>query len=187
MGACRFYASLMSCSGEGEARSFLNAVKEELPGATHHAYAFRLGTGDTLLARCDDDGEPAGTAGPPMLAVLEKADITNVIVVGTRYFGGVKLGIGGLVRAYRSCAEAGMGAAQICTRELKFKLTIRVPYDYMGGVIREVEAAAGEILHFNYGQDVFLEIEVPLRNMQALPGSIAAASRGEAEIGGLQQ
>jgi putative IMPACT (imprinted ancient) family translation regulator len=92
VGACRFYASLSFCRTE-EARSFLQKVREELTSATHHAYAFRLGVGDKLLARCDDDGEPAGTAGPPMLAVLEKADLTNVIVVGTRYFGGVKLGV----------------------------------------------------------------------------------------------
>ena len=186
VGACRFYASLTPCSEESEARSFLSAVKEELPGATHHAYAYRLGMGDNLLARYDDDGEPAGTAGPPMLGVLEKADITNVIVVGTRYFGGVKLGIGGLVRAYRSCAEAGVDAARICTREFKSRLAIRVSYDYLGGVIREVEAAEGEILRFNYGQEVFLEIEVPMRNVQGLPGRIAAASRGEAEISGMQ-
>ena len=102
VGACRFYASLSPCRSEEEVRSFLSRVKEELPGATHHAYAYRLGVGDALLARCDDDGEPAGTAGPPMLAALEKAELTNVIVVGTRYFGGVKLGIGGLIRAYRS-------------------------------------------------------------------------------------
>ncbi|HHT46469.1 MAG TPA: YigZ family protein [Firmicutes bacterium] len=186
VGACRFYASLTSCSKESEARSFLNSVKEELPDATHHAYAYRLGIGDNLLARCDDDGEPAGTAGPPMLGVLEKADITNVIVVGTRYFGGVKLGIGGLVRAYRSCAEAGVSAARICTRELKSRLTIRIPYDYLGGVIREVETAGGKIQHFNYGQDVLLDVEVPMRNALDLPGRVAAASRGEAEISSIQ-
>jgi uncharacterized YigZ family protein len=186
VGACRFYASLLSCSEESDARSFLSTVKEELPGATHHAYAYRLGMGDNLLARSDDDGEPAGTAGPPMQGVLEKADITNVIVVGTRYFGGVKLGIGGLVRAYRSCAEAGVDAARICTREFKSRLRIRVPYDYLGGAIREVETAGGEILRFNYGQEVLLEIEVPMRNVQDLPGRIAAASRGEAEISDMQ-
>ena len=120
-----------------------------------------------------------------MLGVLEKADITNVIVVGTRYFGGVKLGIGGLVRAYRSCAEAGVDAARICTRDFKSRLALRVS-TLPGGVIREVEAAEGEILRFNYGQEVFLEIEVPMRNVQGLPGRIAAASRGEAEISGMQ-
>ena len=108
VGACRFYASLSFCRSEEEAHLFLQKVKEDLPGATHYAYAYCLGVGDALRARCDDDGEPAGTAGPPMLAVLEKEALTNIIVVGIRYFGGVKLGLGGLVRAYRFCAEAGV-------------------------------------------------------------------------------
>jgi uncharacterized YigZ family protein len=182
VGACRFYASLSFCRSEEEARSFLNKVKEELTAATHHAYAYRLGVGDALLARCDDDGEPAGTAGPPMLAVLEKADITNVMVVGTRYFGGVKLGVGGLIRAYRSCAGAGVEAARICSRELKAKVLLQVPYDCLGAVVRGVEASAGETLGFHYGKDVSLEILLPLKEMDKLPGRIASASRGQAVI-----
>ncbi|HAA34201.1 MAG TPA: YigZ family protein [Firmicutes bacterium] len=182
VGACRFYASLSSCRSEEEARSFLSRVKEELPGATHHAYAYRLGIGDALLARCDDDGEPAGTAGPPMLAALEKAELTNVIVVGTRYFGGVKLGIGGLIRAYRSCAEAGVKAARICIRELKARVLLQVPYDYLGAVIREVEAGGGEVLTFNYSQDVALEILLPYGEMQRISERIAGVTRGQAVI-----
>ncbi|NMB41019.1 MAG: DUF1949 domain-containing protein [Firmicutes bacterium] len=182
VGACRFYASLSFCRSDKEARSFLHEVKEELTSATHHAYAYRLGLGDALIARCDDAGEPAGTAGPPMLAVLEKADITNVIVVGTRYFGGVKLGVGGLVRAYRSCAEAGVQAARIYTRKLKAKVLLQVPYDYLGAVVREVEASSGETLDFQYDNDVCLEILIPLSTMDKFPGRVASASRGEAKI-----
>lgn len=165
VGACRFYASLSFCRSEEEARLFLQKVKEELPGATHYAYAYRLGVGDALLVRCDDDGEPAGTAGPPMLAVLEKESLTNIIVVGTRYFGGVKLGLGGLVRAYRSCAEAGVKAARICTRELGAKVLLTLPYEYLGAVIREVEAGGGKALTFNYDQNVTLEVSLPLRQL----------------------
>ena len=168
-GACRFYASLSFCCSDKEARLFLHEVKEELTSATHHAYAYRLGLGDALIARCDDAGEPAGTAGPPMLAVLEKADITNVIVVGTRYFGGVKLGVGGRVRAYRSCAEAGVQAARIYTRKLKAKVLLQVPYDYLGAVVREVEASSGETLDFQYDNDVCLEILIPLSTMDKFP------------------
>lgn len=182
VGACRFYASLSFCRSEEEARSFLRKVKEELTGATHHAYAYRLGVGEALLARCDDDGEPAGTAGSPMLAVLEKEDLTNVIVVGTRYFGGVKLGLGRLVRAYRSCAEAGVKAACICTRELNAKALLQTPYDCLGAVIREVEACGGKTLAFNYGQYVSLEILLPLKQIETIIERIASASRGQAEI-----
>ena len=182
VGACRFYASLSFCRSDEEARSFLHRVKEELTAATHHAYAYRLGSGDALIARSDDAGEPAGTAGPPMLGVLEKEDITNVMVVGTRYFGGVKLGIGGLVRAYRSCAEAGVQAARICTRELKAKVLLQVPYDFLGAVVREVEAGNGETLGFQYDEDVYLEILMPLEKMDTFPGRLAAASKGQVVI-----
>ena len=182
VGACRFYASLDFCQTEEEARTFIRRVQEELVGATHHAYAYRLGLGDKLLARCDDAREPAGTAGPPMLAVLEKEGLTNVVLVGTRYFGGVKLGIGGLVRAYRSCAEAGVEAADICVRELMSRAVLQVPYDYLGAVVREIEAGAGEVMAFHYGQDVSLEFVLPLKEMEKLPGRIAAASRGQAVL-----
>lgn len=182
VGACRFYASLSFCETEEEARAFTRRVPEELPGATHHAHAYRLGVGDALLARCDDAREPAGTAGPPLLAVLEKEELTNVVVVGTRYFGGVKLGIGGLIRAYRACAEAGVAAATICVRELMVRALLQVPYDYLGAVVREIEASAGKVLNFHYGQDVSLEFEVPARKMEELPGRIAAAGRGQAML-----
>ena len=181
VGACRFYASLDFCQTEEEARVFIQRVQEELPGATHHAYAYRLGLGDRLLARCDDAREPAGTAGPPMLGVLEKKELTNIVLVGTRYFGGVKLGIGGLVRAYRSCAEAGVEAALVCTRELMGRATLKmVPYDYLGAVVREIEAASGEVLNFHYGEEVSLDFVLPLKEMKKMPGRIAAASRGQA-------
>lgn len=182
VGACRFYATLDFCQREAEARAFIRKVQEELPGATHHAYAYRLGLGDKLLARCDDAREPAGTAGPPMLGVLEKEELTNVVIVGTRYFGGVKLGIGGLVRAYRSCAEAGVRAANICMRELMTHATVQVPYDYLGAVVREIETSSGEVLNFNYGQVVSLEFVLPCRKIKKLPGRIAAASRGQAML-----
>lgn len=182
VGACRFYASLSFCRTEAEAQAFICSVPAELPGATHHAHAYRVGVGNELLARCDDAREPAGTAGPPLLAVLEKEQLTNVVVVGTRYFGGVKLGIGGLIRAYRACAEAGIEAAKICVRELLARVVLQTPYGCLGAVVREIEASAGKVLNFHYGQDVTLECEVPLRKMEELPGRIAAAGRGQAML-----
>ncbi|MDO9533963.1 MAG: YigZ family protein [Bacillota bacterium] len=182
VGACRFFASLSYCEKEDEARSFLEQVKEELTGATHHAWAFRLGLGEKMLERCDDAGEPAGTAGPPMLTVLEKEDLTNLIVVGTRYFGGVKLGVGGLIRAYRSCAEAGVNASRICTRELKETVLLEVPYDYLGPVVREIEAAGGETQDFRYGDHVKIVVTLTQRKMDGFHERIADASRGKAAI-----
>ena len=182
VGACRFISSLSPCETEEEARAFINQVKEELPGATHHAYAYRLGLGEKLLARFSDDGEPALTAGPPMLGVLEKEELTNIVLVGTRYFGGVKLGIGGLVRAYRSCALAGVREASICEKELQIEVQIRVPYDYLGGVLREIEAREGKVLDLHYQQDVKVRARFPLREKEVFIRQVKEASRGAAVI-----
>lgn len=182
VGACRFYASLAPCATEEEAKTFLNTVREQLPGATHHASAYRFGWGDDILARCDDDGEPAGTAGMPLLAVLEKAELTNVALIATRFFGGVKLGIGGLVRAYRACGEAGVRAARICDKELRARLRIKVPYDYLGAVERETRVQGGEVLRHIFDQQVTLEVSVPLAALDGLDERMAAASRGKARL-----
>ncbi len=182
VGACRFYASLAPVETEEEGRAYLEGVKAQLPGATHHATACRLGWGEGMLARSDDDGEPAGTAGPPLLAVLEKAELTNVMLVATRYFGGVKLGIGGLIRAYRACGEAGVQAGQILHKELKASLELVVPYDYLGAVEREIKAREGAVLKHRFDQDVVLDIVVPLRKLEGFSERMAGLSRGEVII-----
>ncbi len=91
-----------------EAKAFLAAVRAEMPDANHHVYAYRVGFGNSVIEGMSDDGEPSGTSGPPVLAVLRGSGIGDVIVVVTRYFGGTKLGTGGLVRAYSEGARAGL-------------------------------------------------------------------------------
>ncbi len=191
VGACRFFASLAPCSSERAARQFLEQVKAALPGARHHAIALRVGQGDRVLSRCDDAGEPAGTAGPPMLAVLEKHDLTDLVLVGSRYFGGVKLGIGGLIRAYRACAEAGVAEATITTREIMQQISLVVPYDFLGAVVRELESAGGAAKHFLYEQEVTLEILISrhklddfLQRVQSVTKGQARASIGRAQSNG---
>lgn len=182
VGACRFYACLSPCDSEKKARLFLEQVKEALPGATHYVFALRIGAGDKILARSDDAGEPAGTAGPPMLGVLEKHELTDIMLVGTRYFGGVKLGIGGLVRAYRACAEAGVEGASIYSREISEEARLVIPYDYMGAVVREVEAVKGEVARFEYGQYVALEIRYPMKEKHNLMNKVTSTTKGHVKL-----
>ena len=134
--------------------------------------------GAQILARSDDAGEPAGTAGPPMLGVLEKNELTNLVLVGTRYFGGIKLGIGGLVRAYRACAEAGIKEASIRKQEIREQKRFMVPYDYLGAVVREVETVGGEVARFEYGQLVVLDIVFPLKEKNDLLNRIKSVCKG---------
>ena len=104
-----FIADVARTDTEPDAKAFLEAIKKKYPDATHHCYAYILK--DTGTARCSDDGEPSGTAGMPMLEVLKREGVSGVCVVATRYFGGILLGAGGLVRAYARTAKLGLDAA----------------------------------------------------------------------------
>ncbi len=102
----RFIATIGAADSVEAAREFIQRIRAEMPDATHHVYAFRAGYGSSVQEGLSDDGEPAGTSGKPVMAVVRGADIGDVVLVVTRYFGGTKLGTGGLVRAYSSAAKA---------------------------------------------------------------------------------
>ena len=106
----RFICNIARASSVDEARQFHADVRAKMPDASHHVYAFRVGYGNSVIEGRSDDGEPSGTAGPPVLAVLRGSEIGDVIVVVTRYFGGTKLGTGGLVRAYSEAASTGLNS-----------------------------------------------------------------------------
>ena len=182
VGACRFIASLAPAASEAEARDFIAAVSKEFNDANHNAFAYKIGLGDSALRRFSDDGEPASTAGPPMLDVLDKYDLTQVVVVGTRYFGGVKLGVGGLIRAYRGCAEAGVGAAPIETRYFTRAFQIQVPYEHVGGTLREIEALKGTVKNIAYGSRVTVTAVVRKKFAGIFIKKLEDTSRGQAEI-----
>ena len=118
-------------------------MAQEFSGATHHAYAIRIGAGPATVERANDDREPAGTAGPPMLQVLQGAGLSDIIVVGTRYFGGVKLGIGGLTRAYRDCAKLCLEQADLVEKEQQARYRIELSYEDIGAAMRHIETMGG--------------------------------------------
>jgi len=110
------------------AQAFVQRVREAYPDANHHAWAYRLTSGPQALIGSSDDGEPGGTAGRPMLAILEGSGLVQVVVVGTRYFGGTKLGTGGLVRAYSAAAREAL--QNLPTQELVLHRLARITIDY---------------------------------------------------------
>src|SRR5690554_203537 len=110
----RFIADITPARDEEETEAFLAAVKEEFPTATHHCYAYITGYPGRIV-RMNDDGEPSGTAGRPILEVIEREGLTNTMIVVTRYFGGILLGAAGLVRAYARSASEAVAAAGIVT------------------------------------------------------------------------
>lgn len=126
----RFIAHAQPVSTEAEALAFLNQCKQEYWNATHNVYAYILE--ENQLMRYSDDGEPGGTAGLPVLDILKKEGLSNLIVVVTRYFGGVLLGTGGLVHAYSKAAKAGIAAAGLLDMILCRELTLRCEYHLLG-------------------------------------------------------
>lgn len=183
VGACRFFASVAKTESEEEAKAFVERVCAEFPDATHNAYAYKLGLGDGAICRQCDAGEPSGTAGPPMLQAIEHAGLTNVTVVATRYFGGVKLGIGGLVRAYRTCADAGLAEAGRITAVCMSSLYVKITYELLGPVMREIAAGSGVVDGVDYQADgVAVTCRVPVHHTEQVKAQIIEATRGKANV-----
>lgn len=126
----RFIATIGRADTVKQAKAFIQAVRDEMPDATHHVYAFKVGYGGSITEGMSDDGEPSGTSGPPVLAVLRGADIGNVVIVVTRYFGGTKLGTGGLVRAYSGAAKDALAALPIEMKIEKYYVGITAAYTF---------------------------------------------------------
>ena len=127
---------------EEEAVEFINEIKKKHKDATHNVWAYTVGK-TMNIQRYSDDGEPQGTAGIPTLEVIKKEDLRDVVVVVTRYFGGVKLGAGGLVRAYTKCAKVGIDAAKVIEKVMYKEVRIKIDYNQLGKV-------QNEIINMNY-------------------------------------
>ncbi len=178
----RFIASIAPANTEREALDFISSIQAEFPDATHHTFAYRTGFGENRIERSSDAREPSGTAGPPMLQELLRAGITNAVVVATRYFGGVKLGIGGLTRAYRSCARACLEEAQLVEiKPLKY-FKIVLDYDDLGPAIRYIESCEGEIVDIKYVEQVTVTFSAPAAIQQELVSGLREVTRGRARI-----
>jgi uncharacterized YigZ family protein len=131
----RFIADLMPVSSKDEIDAHLGAIRKEFYDATHHCYAYRLGPAGEPM-RAADDGEPAGTAGKPILQILTAAGLTNILCIVTRYFGGTKLGTGGLVRAYSDAAAAAVALAARKEVVLTDSFTMECSYEMQPSVER---------------------------------------------------
>jgi len=135
----RFITTLERTETTEEARHFISEIRGEMPDASHHVYAFRVGYGNSVIEGMSDDGEPSGTSGPPTLAVLRGSDIGDIAVVTTRYFGGTKLGTGGLVRAYTESAKEALATLALDQKAPKLQIGLDIAYSTYENVKRLVE------------------------------------------------
>jgi uncharacterized YigZ family protein len=141
----RFITNIAKATSVDETKQFLADIRAQMPDASHHVYAFRVGYGNSVIEGRSDDGEPSGTAGPPILAVLRGTEIGDVIVIVTRYFGGTKLGTGGLVRAYSEAARIGLNALKTEFKIEKKILGIECAYSHYDSIKRLISQHKGVV------------------------------------------
>jgi uncharacterized YigZ family protein len=178
----RFIGSAGPAATVEEAKAFIAAVRAEMPDATHHVYAYVIGHGSSTIEGMSDDGEPSGTAGRPVLAVVRGSGLGDVVVVVTRYFGGTLLGTGGLVRAYSDTAKAVLAELPRTEKIARRRLRITIPYSAYEPIQRLIATHHGTIEREEFAATVTLEIVVPDANVAALTGALRTMTAGQAQI-----
>ncbi|MDB5257483.1 MAG: YigZ family protein [Chitinophagaceae bacterium] len=157
----KFLSKVYPVQTEEDIKQLLSSIRKEYYDARHVCYAFSLQE-PFLTERGNDDGEPAHTAGTPILNQIKSFELSNVLVVVVRYFGGTKLGVSGLIQAYKAAAEDALLKAECITVEPKERYQIILPYDYTGHVMRWIKELNGIILSENKTEDYEIFIETPL-------------------------
>lgn len=177
----RFIALAQRTVDEAEAREFIHEVKARYPDARHHCSAFMVHVDDANpIERSSDDGEPAGTAGQPMLEVLRGSEILDITVVVVRYFGGVLLGTGGLVRAYQDATRAVLDQVQLVRRQRLQRFDVAIAHHIAGRLESEIRAAGHRILAADYAERVILHIATG--QAAALDSLVARVTSGGATL-----
>lgn len=177
----RFIATLAPVFSVDEAKAFLARMRSEFSDATHNVPAYLIGGGNSVLAHASDDGEPSGTAGRPALAVLQGSGLGDVVIVITRYFGGTKLGTGGLVRAYTQATQEVVAAVPRAEKALVDTLLLAVPYSLLERVRLLVVEMRGEVLDEEFAADVTLTLRFRVDDTALFQAGLQELSSGKLE------
>ncbi|MGC5396617.1 YigZ family protein [Streptomyces sp. DT20] len=177
----RFICALAPAATEQEAQDFVARVRREHPAASHNCFAYVIGA-DASVQKASDDGEPGGTAGVPMLQMLTRREMRYVVAVVTRYYGGVKLGAGGLIRAYGGVVGEALDALGTLTRQ-RFRIaTVTVDHQRAGRLENELRATGRGVREVRYAEAVTIEIGLPDADVEEFRRWLADATAGEAEL-----
>ena len=156
----RFFGEAAAVRTQAEVKEFLAQVQERNPRASHYCYAYSIGSGDALREYATDAGEPPHSAGPPILSAVRGFGLSNVICVVARYYGGINLGVGGLIRAYGQCARDCLQNAAIETCLFYEKLHVKVNYPNIGPVVTLCKRLGGKVIDIRYEPDPIIEIQI---------------------------
>jgi len=174
----RFIGRIYRINDKDEAERKLDEVRKRFYDATHNCFAYTAGIGDGIITRSSDDGEPSGTAGRPILAVLEGSGLSNVLLVVTRYYGGTNLGTGGLIKAYTEAAKAAVETAQ---REIiEIKDTVRFAYDYTmtSLVMNLINKYGASVFSEEFGSGPVMNVKINRGYVQEFTAEIFERSNG---------
>ncbi|MBM7606256.1 putative YigZ family protein [Metabacillus crassostreae] len=177
----RFICYTQRATTEEEAISFIQKIKKQHHDANHNCSAYLIGEHNSIQ-KANDDGEPSGTAGVPMLEVLKKKNLKDTVVVVTRYFGGIKLGGGGLIRAYGKSVSEGLQAAGIVERKLMRVMHTKIDYTWLGKVENELRSSTYLLKEIHYLNDVEVEAYVEEEKKQAFSEWMTELTNGKSEI-----
>ncbi len=181
----RFICSLAPVATEEEAQAFVARIRARYADATHNCWAYVIGA-DAGVQKANDDGEPGGTAGTPMLQMLLRRDVRYVAAVVTRYFGGVKLGAGGLIRAYGGAVGEALDAVGTVVRRRMRLVTVTVDHQRAGRIENDLRTGGRDVRGVHYGAEVAIEVGLPEAEVDGFRAWLADATAGTArlELGG---
>ena len=161
----RFIGLATSIDTIEAASAFLDLTREKYPNATHYCYGYSIGLGHANREYATDAGEPTNSAGPPILSAVSGCGLSNIICVVVRYYGGINLGIGGLIRAYGQCARDCLAGAEIKTGIFYRQLQIRVPYEGLGAVLNLCHRLKGKVLNVESDQQATVHLQIREREI----------------------
>ncbi|WP_030300218.1 YigZ family protein [Streptomyces katrae] len=177
----RFLCSLAPAATEQEAQEFIARIRKEHATATHNCFAYVIGA-DASVQKASDDGEPGGTAGVPMLQMLMRRDIRYAVAVVTRYYGGVKLGAGGLIRAYGGVVGEALDELGTLTRRRYRLATVTVDHQRAGKTQNDLRSTGRTVVDLRYGAAVEIEVALPEADLPAFEAWLADSTAGSATL-----
>ncbi|UOQ45717.1 YigZ family protein [Halobacillus salinarum] len=177
----RFIGYVKRCETEEHAQAFIDSVKKKHGDANHNCSAYMIGE-QNLIQKAHDDGEPSGTAGVPILEVLKRKDLKDTAVVVTRYFGGIKLGAGGLIRAYSSTAAEAIDATGIVERQRVHTIKIIADYTMLGKLENEIRNSNYHLSSIDYLEQVHIDVWVKTSQEEEFTAWITDLTSGQAVI-----
>ncbi|MCU0286787.1 MAG: YigZ family protein [Acidobacteria bacterium] len=176
----RFIAYLYPVDTKETVDTFINLLWKNYYDATHVCFACRLGKGEEQYVRCNDDGEPSGTAGLPIYHEIKSKDYFNVLAAVIRYYGGVKLGTGGLTRAYSQAARKVLDLTAKITIQIKQKISLSFPFNFTGEIMQIVNRFSIYILKQEYSADgIRMELDVPIGKVEEIKKQLIERSSGK--------